>query len=251
MKRRNLLKFLVAEAICLNTFPTKIADASTWSYQSDTGTEFWGELDPKFTACNVGTAQSPIDLNSSVKSNLGSLSLNYQDTPLNIINNKHTIRVDYQPGSYLVLDGQKYDLLQFHFHQPSEHLVSGKGFEMEAHFVHKSQDTEDLLVLAVLMSEGKINRALETVWDKIPFGDRSREVSDLTIDASKLLPENINRYYRYQGSLTTPPCSENVTWLVLKQPIEVSDLQISRFLEVIGTNARPIQALNQREILRN
>ena len=117
---------------------------------------------------------------------------------------------------------------------------------MEAHFVHKNIDTGNLVVLAVLMSEGAINQALDRVWDKIPYGDRTEEASDLIINASNLLPENISQYYRYQGSLTTPPCSEIVTWLVLKQPVEISKLQISRFLEIIGTNARPVQALNNR-----
>ncbi|MCC0177325.1 carbonic anhydrase family protein [Waterburya agarophytonicola K14] len=220
---------------------------SIWSYQGDTGSSFWGELDPEFATCKVGKAQSPINLPSSVSSSFGSLELSYKDTPLTIVNNHRTIRVDYQPGSNLTLDGQIYELLQFHFHQPSEHLVWGQTFEMEAHFVHQNQITGEFVVLAVLMSKGEMNRALDTVWQKIPVqSDRPPETSDILINALDLLPENIDRYYRYRGSLTTPPCSEIVTWLVLKQPIEVSQLQIERFLSVIGTNARPVQALNNR-----
>ncbi len=250
MKRRDLLKSLL-EIIALSIIPIKKAQASKWSYGGETGSDFWGELDPEFQACNLGQAQSPINLESSVDSNPGNLELNYQDTPLKIINNGRTIRVDYQPGSNLTLDGQEYELLQFHFHQPSEHLISGKALDMEAHFVHKNQVTGDLVVLAVLMSQGAINQALDRVWDKIPFGDNEEEASDLIINASNLLPENISQYYCYKGSLTTPPCSEIVTWLVLKQPVEISKLQISRFLEVIGTNARPVQALNSRIVSKS
>ena len=246
MKRRDLFKLLLAETIALNILPLNKAQASQWSYQGETGADFWGNLDSDFEACSLGQSQSPINIESSTDSDLGSLELNYRDTPLKIINNNRTIRVDYQPGSNLTLDGREYELLQFHFHQPSEHLISGQAANMEAHFVHKNRETGDLAVLAVLMSEGKINQALKRVWDKIPFRERTEEVSDLIINASNLLPEDIDRYYRYQGSLTTPPCSEIVTWLVLKLPVEISKLQIGRFLKIIGNNARPVQPLNNR-----
>ena len=236
----------LAEAIAISLFSSNKARASTWSYTGETGAEFWGELDPEFQACNLGKAQSPIDIESTTTYDSGSLELDYRDTPLAIVNNSRTVRVDYQPGSSLTLDDRQYDLLQFHFHQPSEHLISGRAFDMEAHFVHKNPTTDDLVVLAVLMSQGNLNQALDRVWDKIPYGDRTEEVSDLIINASNLLPENISQYYRYRGSLTTPPCSEIVTWLVLKQPVEISKLQIARFLEIVGHNARPTQPLNSR-----
>ena len=251
MQRRNLVQLLLVEgiAICLNSFSIKQVLAANWSYTGETGSDFWGEIDPEFLTCKVGEAQSPINVESAINSDIGNLTLDYQDTPLQIAQNGQTIRVDYQPGSSLTLDNQVYELLQFHFHQPSEHLISGKVFKMEAHFVHQNRVTGDLVVLAVLMSQGKINTALERIWQKIPFGiDSESEVSDLVFNALQLLPANKSQYYRYQGSLTTPPCSEIVTWLILKQPIEVSQLQISRFMSVIGTNARPIQALNKRSI---
>ena len=260
MKRRSLLKFLLLDTGAIAwreaskpinlSLPIAVRTTS-WSYTGKTGTD-WGELDPEFRACNLGEAQSPIDLKSSVASDLGSLELNYQDTPLAITNNGRTIRVNYQPGSSLTLDDRRYELLQFHFHQPSEHLISGKAFDMEAHFVHKNQDTGDLLVLAVLMKQGEVNRAINTIWRNLPLkSDRQLATSNLVINALQLLPENINRYYRYQGSLTTPPCSETVTWLVLKQPVAVSKFQIARFFKVMGTNARPVQALNHRSILES
>ena len=245
MKRRNLVKLLLAQTVALNVAIDKVR-AGEWSYQGKTGANFWGNLDPKFEACSLGQAQSPINIESSTNSDIGSLELNYRDTPLKIANNGRTIRVDYESGSYLTLDDRRYELLQFHFHQPSEHLISGRALDMEAHLVHKDWTTGNLVVLAVLMTEGKINLALDRVWDKIPFGDDNEEVSDLIINAANLLPEKSDRYYRYQGSLTTPPCSENVTWLILKQPVEISKLQIDRFLEIVGTNARPVQPLNDR-----
>jgi carbonic anhydrase len=254
MQRRNLFKFLLVEAIALKYFNISKAQASTWSYQGKTGTDFWGELAPEFQTCGSGQAQSPINLPTNIEEsgftlNVGSLDLNYQDTPLTIVNNGRTIRVDYQPGSSLTLDGQVYELLQFHFHQPSEHLISGKAAAMEAHFVHQNQARGDLVVLAVLMSEGETSQTLESIWQEIPQSNsQTAQISDLTINALQLLPENSRQYYRYQGSLTTPPCSEIVTWLVLQQPVSVSKSQLTRFFKVIGNNARPVQALNQRSL---
>ena len=246
--RRKILNYILI-SIASYILPIKKAIASDWSYQGETGASFWGKLAPEFKTCATGQAQSPIDLDSSVEQYFGNLELDYKDTPLTIVNNNRTIRVNYAPGSSLTLDKRKYQLLQFHFHQPSEHLVSGKALAMEAHFVHRNMTTGDLLVLAVLMAQGNINRALDRVWDNIPLQvDRPKKVSDLIINAANLLPENTDNYYRYQGSLTTPPCSENVTWLVLKKTVTISRLQRDRFLKLIGNNARPVQALNNRKI---
>lgn len=243
------MKFCLG-AIAFNTLLTDRARASAWSYKGKTGTDFWDKLDPEYRMCNSGKAQSPINLQSGVGSKINSLELNYRDTPLAIENNGRTIKVNYQPGSSLSLDGRVYELLQFHFHQPSEHLVFGRAFEMEAHFVHQNKATGDFVVLAVLMSEGKLNRAIATIWQRITQSEAQEvRVADLTIDALQLLPEHSDRYYRYQGSLTTPPCSENVTWLILKQPVEISRAQITRFFEVIGNNARPVRSLNQRSLV--
>ncbi|MEL6928369.1 MAG: carbonic anhydrase family protein [Cyanobacteria bacterium J06600_6] len=250
MKRRDSIRLLAMVAITCCYWKTEKAKATSWSYQGETGTDFWGELDPEFMTCSVGNAQSPVNIEGSGFSlDVGSIDFNYQDTPLAIVNNNRTIRVDYQPGSSLSLDGKEYELLQFHFHQPSEHLISGKAADMEAHFVHQNKMTGDLVVLALFMSEGKTNQALESIWQEIPTADSQvSQVADLTINALQLLPEDSKRFYRYQGSLTTPPCSEIVTWLVLKQPVEISRSQIASFLDIIGVNARPVQALNQRTL---
>lgn len=252
MQRRSLLKFLLIEAIALNSIVNK-AIASEWSYKGETGADFWGELDPQFQTCRSGQAQSPINIEGSGFSlDVGSLDFNYQDTPLTIVNNGRTVRVDYQPGSSLTLEDKEYELVQFHFHQPSEHLIKGRAAAMEAHFVHRDRATGDLVVLAVLMSEGEKNKALESIWRQIsPSDSQAEKVADLTINALQLLPENSRQYYRYRGSLTTPPCSEIVTWLVLKQPISVSKSQLYSFDRVVGNNARPVQALNQRSLLES
>ena len=252
MQRRSLLKFLLIEAIALNSIVNK-AIASEWSYEGETGADFWGELDPQFQTCRSGQAQSPINIEGSGFSlDVGSLDFNYQDTPLTIVNNGRTVRVDYQPGSSLTLEDKEYELVQFHFHQPSEHLIKGRAAAMEAHFVHRDRATGDLVVLAVLMSEGETNKALESIWRQIsPSDSQAEKVADLTINALQLLPENSRQYYRYRGSLTTPPCSEIVTWLVLKQPVSVSKSQLASFDRVIGNNARPVQALNQRSLLES
>jgi carbonic anhydrase len=260
MRRRSLCKFLMGSAIALKCFNPGKAEASTWGYQGATGTDFWGDMAPEFQICGSGQAQSPINIptdtlpnieGSGFTLNVGSLDLNYQDTPLTIVNNGHTIRVDYQPGSSLTLDGEVYELLQFHFHQPSEHLIGGKAGAMEAHFVHRHPTTGDLVVLAVLMAEGEINKTLDSIWQQIlPADSPTAQISDLTINALRLLPENSRQYYRYQGSLTTPPCSEIVTWLVLKQPVSVSKSQLTKFFAAIGNNARPVQALNRRSLLQ-
>ena len=250
MRRRDSIGLLITGAISCCYWGTDKAQAGSWSYEGETGTDFWGELNPEFAICKAGNAQSPINIEGSGFSlDVGSIDLDYRDTPLKIVNNSRTIRIDYQPGSSLTLDGRTYELLQFHFHQPSEHLISGKAAEMEAHFVHRHQATGDLVVLALFMSAGKTNQPLESIWQQISTTDsRVSQVSDLTINALQLLPEDSQHYYRYQGSLTTPPCSEIVTWLVLKQPIQISRSQIARFMRAIGTNARPVQALNQRTL---
>jgi carbonic anhydrase len=260
MERRSLFKFLMGSAIALKYFNPGKAEASTWSYQGAAGADFWGDIAPEFQTCSSGQAQSPINIPTNTPTNIegsgftlnvGSLDLNYQNTPLAIVNNGHTIRVDYQPGSTLTLDGEVYELLQFHFHQPSEHLISGKAEAMEAHFVHRNKITGDLVVLAVLMAEGEMNRSLDSIWQQIlPADSPIAQISDLTINALQLLPENSRQYYRYQGSLTTPPCSEIVTWLVLKQPVSVSKSQLTKFFAAIGNNARPVQALNRRSLLQ-
>ena len=257
MDRRTLLKysFLGIGAGVLNASLQSIVKAgetesSHWGYIGEEGPEFWSELSPDFQVCAMGDYQSPIDLDSSIPADLGELEISYQDSPLKLINNGHTIQVNYEPGSFLKLDGQDYELLQFHFHKPSEHLVEGSPFDMEAHLVHKHHATGNLAVLGVFMKRGADNQALRSIWEKMPRSAGPEEtVRGVSVNASQLLPEDRNGFYRYYGSLTTPPCSEIVNWIVFKQPIEVSADQIVQFIEAAGVNARPAMPRNRRFVL--
>ncbi|MEO1132489.1 MAG: carbonic anhydrase family protein [Cyanobacteria bacterium J06639_1] len=223
-----------------------------WGYEGAEGPEFWGELASEFSQCSIGTQQSPIDLKraGAIDANLDELAFNYQPTPLDIVNNGHTIQVNYAPGSTLTLDGQTYDLLQFHFHDPSEHTVDGEPHPMEAHLVHKNSTTGDLTVVGIFLDIGAENEALQTVWEAMPReAGPAFAVADVKLNAMDLLPANTQDFYRYSGSLTTPPCSEIVNWIVMKEPVEVSFQQVERFAATVGENARPTQASNRRFVL--
>ncbi|MEQ8757260.1 MAG: carbonic anhydrase family protein [Coleofasciculus sp. G1-WW12-02] len=217
-----------------------------WGYSGDASPKNWGNLSPKFETCKLGKEQSPINLNDKSASSAKSLEFTYKNTPFKVINNGHAIEVDYKAGSYIEIEGKRYELLQFHFHSPSEHRVKGEAYPMEAHLVHKSQDGQ-LAVVGVFLKEGQYNPFIETLWANILTHKGERIVRGVTINASALPPQD-KSYYHYTGSLTTPPCTEGVEWYVLKQPIEISSQQLAKFKSVYSGNARPVQPLNQRVI---
>lgn len=218
-----------------------------WGYEGASGPAHWGDLSEDFKACKEGRSQSPVDINNTVKEKLPSIEFHYNNSTLKIINNGHTIKVNYAKGSYIIVNGKKYNLLQFHFHRPSENTVKGKHFDMEAHLVHKSDDGE-LAVVAVFMKEGKQNVFIKKVWDHLPEKVGHEEnFKNVLINVSDFLPDN-KEYYAFDGSLTTPPCTEGVKWLVLQTPVEVSAKQIKRFESFYRMNARPTQLLNGRVI---
>ena len=220
-------------------------EAHSWSYSGATGPDHWSEISE---TCGTGKAQSPIDIVDPTKSKLPALSFSYQASPLNVINNGHTIQVNYAPGSNLVMDGKSYELQQFHFHHLSETTIKGKHSPMEAHLVHKDKDG-NLLVVAVLLKEGKKNSAVATVWKNIgPEEGKANAPSGVSVDAATLLPGK-HGYYTFPGSLTTPPCTENVTWVVMTHPVTVSKEQIEAFAKLYPSNARPVQPLNGRKVL--
>ncbi|MEM6446641.1 MAG: carbonic anhydrase family protein, partial [Cyanobacteria bacterium P01_D01_bin.123] len=150
----------------------------------------------------------------------------------------------------LTLDGQPYELLQFHFHDPSEHTVEGSAYPMEVHLVYKNEETGGLAVVGFFLDEGAENEVLQTIWDEIP-AEAGPEivVENAEIDVAALLPENTEDYYRYFGSLATPPCSEVVNWIVLKEPVPVSPGQVESFVAAVGENARPVQTVGRRFLL--
>ncbi len=217
-----------------------------WTYEGGQGPDYWGDLDPAYAACRTGRHQSPIDIVGAVANpRLGSLSLRYGRGDICVVNNGHTIQVDFKKGGALVFGGRSYELLQFHFHSPSEHTIKGRPFDMEAHLVHRDA-TGRLAVIGVLMTKGPEHPLIADLWKVIPLNPGASEAT-VSVDATDLLPSD-NHFYAYQGSLTTPPCSEGVTWIVMKTSVSVSAEQIEKFLSVIGRNVRPVQPLNDRVI---
>ena len=221
-----------------------------WEYEgTEDGPVQWGTLDPRFAACSQGKAQSPIDLKSPIEANFTDIKFNYLASALNIFNNGHTIQVNYDPGSSIVYNETQYDLIQFHFHHPSEHTLNGKAFAMELHFVHRSV-AGNLAVVGIMIAEGQESEALKSVFDNLPTTIGDPQPTTLMTDAAKIIPQNAG-YYTYSGSLTTPPCTEGVRWLVLNQPIELSSEQIEAFTKIFELDARPIQPLNNRDLLED
>jgi carbonic anhydrase len=217
-----------------------------WTYGGVNNPTHWGELSEDFTACEVGRNQSPIDIEKSVDSSPAAISFNYNPVPLEIANNGHTVQVNYQPGSTVTIDGETYELLQFHFHTPSEHQIGGEAAPMELHLVHRN-DANQLAVAGVMLENGATNPVINTIWQNIPEQQKVNAVEGMTINAANLLPNN-KSYFSYEGSLTTPPCSESVMWHILTEPIQVSEAQIAAFERLYPVNARPIQATNGRII---
>ena len=220
-----------------------------WGYEEENGPAMWGELSEDYKLCAEGKSQSPINLADAKSMQSPSVTFNYSPSPLTIVNNGHTVQVNYEEGSSIMIGETKYDLLQFHFHSPSEHTLSGKSFEMEMHLVHRNASGE-LAVVGALIRSGSENAAFDPVWEKMPAEKgEPRQIEGVSVNAGDLLPSE-KLFYRYEGSLTTPPCSEGVKWFVLTTPIEMSAAQIERFKGIIDfDNNRPVQPLNERELL--
>jgi len=242
------LLLLIVAMVASPAFATdKGVTGHEWSYEGEHGPKHWGDVKSDYAMCKTGKNQSPIDITSAVSTDLPPIKFDYQAAPLRIINNGHTIQVNYAEGSSISFGGNSYQLVQFHFHHPSEEKIHGKGFDMVAHLVHKNAEG-NFAVVALLIKKGKTNKFIETLWAHLPKEEGKEEMPvNVTIDISKLLPAQ-RGYYTYTGSLTTPPCSEGVTWLILKTPIEMSDAQINKFAHFYKHNARPVQPLNDRVV---
>jgi carbonic anhydrase len=222
-------------------------EAAHWGYEGAGGPQAWGSLSEVNKACASGQEQSPIDLTGGVDAEVSNIALHWKPSTWNVVNNGHTIQVEGKDGGYAIIDGERFDLLQFHFHTPSEHTMDGHNYPMEVHFVHKNAEGR-LAVIGVLMMPGGENPLFTTIMDKAPKEEGS--VSAGTVEQRGLIAP-INGMYRYQGSLTTPPCSETVLWTVLSTPILVSQEDVARFQALFPTNARPIQPINRRYVLRD
>jgi carbonic anhydrase len=220
-----------------------------WSYEGANGPEHWARVKPEFNICAIGKRQSPVHIQESgtLQGPAEPLQFDYRPTGGSVVNNGHTIQVDLEPGNTLSVRGTSYELLQFHFHHPSEERVNHRGFAMVAHLVHRSHEGQ-LAVVAVLIDPGAANGLIHKVWTHMPLdsGDRVPLPAGL-IDLRELLPAD-QRYYQFMGSLTTPPCTEGVLWNVLKSPVTVSREQLKLFSQIFPNNARPVQALNGRAV---
>ena len=241
--------FLLAGTAILLYSTAMAGEGGHWTYNGNEGPEHWGDLAPDFVMCKKGMNQSPVDLTGMIKADLSTLQVSYQPTALDVVNNGHTIKADSSSASTITLNNHTYKLIQVHFHTPSENHINGQSFPMEAHFVH-ADDTGNLAVIGLMYKEGEANNSLAPIWNNMPAAAGNTEKpSGMTLDTNAMLPVNRD-YYRFNGSLTTPPCSEGVLWLVLKEPVSASKEQIEKFHATFhhDTN-RPVQPLNARLVL--
>ena len=214
-----------------------------WGYAGDQGPAFWGSLATEYALCADGLAQSPIDIRDASALDLIAIQFHYSETTNQIVNNGHTIQVDVAAGSHIVYNGITFELLQFHFHSPSEHTIRGEAAPMEVHFVHRDPNSGALAVVGVMLTQGEAgNEAYAAVFDAMPTEAGEPQAMSAPLELEALLPET-RAYYTYQGSLTTPPCSEIVRWLLLDTPVELSAAQIAAFTAIYAGNARPVQPL--------
>jgi carbonic anhydrase len=221
-----------------------------WTYEGKTGAAHWGDLDPDYAPCKAGKEQSPIDIQTAEKVDLPSLRFEYKAEPLKyLINNGYTVRVNYHDapgsGSFLMVGDKRYQLTQFHFHHPSEEYIHGKPYPMVLHLMHQASDGK-VAGVTVFLRQGGPNATIQQVWDHMPTTKgNEEEIPGVEINPADLLPRDTG-YYMYTGSLTAPPCTEGVTWFVLKTPVDVSREQIDAFAKLYPHDVRPLQPLNGR-----
>jgi carbonic anhydrase len=219
-----------------------------WSYAGAGGPEQWGKLKPEYETCAKGQRQSPIDIKDGARLDLQPIVFDYKPVPLHIVDNGHTVQVNYAEGSTITVAGERYELKQFHFHKPAEERIDGRSFDMVAHLVHRSLDGRLAVVAVLFEARQQSHPFLRALWPYLPLETGRESVpKDVVIDANALLPE-VRTYFTYIGSLTTPPCSEGVLWLVLKTPVEVAPEQVAVFSKLYSMNARPLQPAHGRLI---
>jgi len=220
-----------------------------WTYE---GAAHWSDLDRDYSACSAGREQSPVDIRHAEKADLPPLQFDYKSEPLKyLINNGYTIRVNYHDasgsGNSLTVGGRVYQLTQFHFHRPSEEYIHGKAYDMVVHLMHQASDGS-IAGVAVLLKSGRANATIEQLWEHRPETPGNEiEIPGVDLNPAGLLPHDTS-YYTYQGSLTAPPCTEGVTWFVLKTPVEISAAEIEAFAQLYPHDVRPLQPLNGRVV---
>ncbi|UUW17345.1 carbonic anhydrase [Serratia ureilytica] len=219
-----------------------------WAYEGQAGPDSWGDLSAEFATCKIGKFQSPIDIRNAVKANLPPLQLDFHTAAESLINNGHTLQVTVEDEDDFRLDNRTFTLRQYHFHAPSENLIDGKRYPLEAHFVHADAQGQ-MAVIAVMFEVGQENTALQPLIESMPKEKDHAVAIDKRFDLSPLFPAD-RHYYRFSGSLTTPPCTEGLRWLVMKEPVTLSAAQLAKFQQALEhSNNRPIQPLNGRVIV--
>ncbi len=220
--------------------------AAHWGYGSEGAPAAWGALKPEYLMCGIGNRQSPIDIRGGIRVDLAPIEFDYRASGFNVIDNGHTVQANVGYGNAITVNGQRYELVQFHFHRPSEERVNGRSYDMVIHMVHKDLDGR-LAVVAVLLEQGAAHPIIQQVWNSLPLEKNQEMAAPSPADLTALLPTD-RRYFTYMGSLTTPPCTEGVLWLVMKQPVQLSVEQLGIFARMYPMNARPVQPLAGRMI---
>jgi carbonic anhydrase len=241
--RRHVLVRRIVTIVVLAITPIGGAsrvDAQSFEYFGERGPLQWGKLEPGWTACSTGTHQSPIDLSpANAARKFDKLPVSYSLTRGHIFNNGHTIEVETEGRNVLTVGGRSFELVQFHLHTPSEHRVGGRSYEMELHLVHRAEGN-DLAVVGVFLTRGGSSKALASIFEALPSAVGRKHQLKSPFNPADFLPAR-QTYFRYDGSLTTPPCTEGVLWFVLEQPLSVLDEHLARFAKLIPFNARPVQ----------
>ena len=233
-----------AAAVAVAAAAPKISNH--WDYEGEFGPDNWGKINPAWSQCGAGKRQSPIDIRDGMKLNLDEIDFNYRYSDYTEVDNGKTVQVNVGRGNFMTIGNQSYELVQFHFHRPSEEKINGKGTEMVIHLEHRGPGGK-LAIVAVLLERGKANDTIQTVWNNIPLEKNQQVASSEPLDPLELLPER-REYYTYMGSQTTPPCTENVLWLVMKQPMTASPAQMALFSRLYPLNARPVQESEGRMV---
>ncbi|MEZ5813784.1 MAG: carbonic anhydrase family protein [Alphaproteobacteria bacterium] len=241
------LQALEPEAIEAGGGPVVAAETASWGYAGAGAAPYWAMLDEAYEKCGSGNMQSPINIARFLQEDLPDIVAAYKSSPLALVNSGHTIELKFQPGSGFSTDAVEYRLEKAQFHTPSEHYLDGAPYPMELQLMHRTDDGH-YGVISVMVKLGEHNPVVEGIWQNAPIqAGGSKVIDTVEISAGDLLPQSLD-YYRYEGSLTTPPCSEGVRWHILKEPIEISETQLKAFQALFPVNARPVQALNDRVI---
>lgn len=235
-----------AAAKVRKVLPVPVAVASAvarpvpqWSYEGATGPSYWASLHPDWAICGSGVRQSPIDIRDGIKLDLDPVAFDYQPSSFTVQDNGHTIEVRLGSGSAITIMNRRYELQQFHFHRPSEERIDGKSFEMAIHLVHKDRAGKQAVVV-LLLERGAAQETIQSVWNNLPLEKNDIVAPTIMLNIAQLLPQQ-PEYYVYMGSMETPPCSEGVMWIVMKQPVQVSSAQMALFSRFYPYNARPVQ----------